>query len=104
MSKSKYPKYINGIKQVQNPIARFCIKLWYSDWFRCIFIICPIWLFTLMVVFMCIFPDASEFIRYACIFCYLILFITGLICNDYSNLNKIGLDVYHKPLKDEYID
>lgn len=101
MKKLKYPEYINGVKQVQNPIARFFIKLWYSEWFRCSFIICPVWLFALMVLLMARFPEYSEIFRYSCIGIYMILFTTALIKNDFTNLNRIGLNVYHEPLEVE---
>lgn len=96
--KFRYPEYINGIKQVQCPFRRFCIKIWYSDWFRLLFIICPIWLFALMIVLFVCFPDAAGFIRDGCIASYIVLFIAGLSWNDYSNLRRIGLDEYHQPL------
>lgn len=94
-----YPEYIDGIKQVQCPFKRRCIKLWYSDWFRLVFIICPIWLFVLMIGLFVYFPNSIDLIRSCCIFIYTIFLVTGLIWNDYSNLRRIGLDEYHQPLK-----
>ena len=96
--KLRYPEYINGIKQEQNPIKRFMIRVWYADWFRVTFVICPIWLLVCMVIFMWIFPLAVEFIRVATIAVYGMLFIIALIFNDYEQLNKIGLDTDHQPL------
>lgn len=97
--KLRYPEYIDGIKQVQCPFKRFCIKLWYSDWFRLTFIICPIWLFVLMIILFTQFPDLIDFIRTGCIASYIICLIAGLFWNDYSELRRIGLDEYHQPLK-----
>lgn len=100
--KHKYPEYINGVKQAQNPICRFFIKLWYSDWFRVLFVIFPIWLFALMTFCVINFPffrqDKAEFIF---IGIYAVIFCLALNFNDYSNLRKIGLDEYHCPLKEE---
>ena len=102
MKKLKYPEYINGVKQVQNPIFRFFIKLWYSCWFRLTFIICPIWLFILMIVLMSIFPEYSETVRFVSLFCYITLFLLGNSRPNYTNLNKVGLDVDYQPLAGDY--
>ena len=37
--KTKYPEYINGVKQIQNPMHRLFVRVWYSDWFRFFFIL-----------------------------------------------------------------
>lgn len=102
MKKLKYPEYINGVKQIQNPIFRFFIKLWYSAWFRVTFILCPIWLFVLMIILFTIFPKYSDAIRYIGIFCFMLLHILGNVRVNYTNLNKIGLDVDHQPLAGDY--
>jgi predicted CDP-diglyceride synthetase/phosphatidate cytidylyltransferase len=94
----RYPKYINGIKQVQCPFKRFFIKLWYSDWFRLFFIICPVWLFVVFTALMACFPGSADIVRTSVIVAYLVLFCVGLICNDYSNLRRIGLNEYHEKL------
>lgn len=101
MKKLKYPEYINGVKQVQNPVSRFFIKLWYSNWFRYTFIICPLWLFVTMAILMYCFPETSEIVRYAGIFCFVTLYFIELKFDDYTNLNRIGLDTFHRPLKEQ---
>ena len=99
--KLKYPEYINGIRQEQNPIKRFLIRLWYSDWFRLFFIICPVWLFALTVILWIIFHGYGGPIRFGLGVTYIVVFSAGLFFNDYEQLNRIGLDVYHKPLSEE---
>lgn len=76
--KPRYPEYINGIKQVQCPFKRFCIKIWYSNWFRLIFIICPVWLFALSISLFLSFPEASKFICDGCIITHLALIAIGI--------------------------
>lgn len=97
--KLRYPKYINGIKQIQCPFKRMCMRIWYSEWFRIAFILCPIWLIVLMIMLMISFPSVSELIRYLCLTLYVVLFTTALAKNDWSELRRIGLDEYHRPLK-----
>lgn len=100
MKNLKYPEYINGIKQVQNPIKRFFIKLFYSDWFRIFFMIIPIWLFIPLVFITVYLPSDIEVARMLISIVYLVLFFTGMFANDYSNLRRIGLDEYCQPLTD----
>lgn len=97
--KLRYPEYIDGIKQVQCPFKRLCIRIWYSDWFRFVFVLCPIWLMALMIALMICFPSAAELIRCVSIGAYIVLFMAALAKNDYSELRKIGLDEYHQPLR-----
>ena len=96
--KLKYPEYINGVKQVQNPIHRLFIRIWYSNWFRFGFLLFPWWLFAL-IIFITIKFELQYDGQLAAIVC-MIPFYLGLIFNDYSNLRRIGLDEYHRPLKE----
>lgn len=107
MKKSKklrYPEYINGVKQIQNPFKRVCIKIWYSEWFRFAFILCPLWLVVSVLILMLVFPTASEFIRTVFFIVYSSLLAAGIIKNDWSELRKIGLDEYHRPLKQNEVN
>lgn len=98
MKKLKYPEYINGVKQVQNPIKRLFIKLFYSDWFRLFFIIIPFWVFVPLALTAIYLPEYVEIVRLFINITYIVLLIIGLTFNDYSNLRRIGLDEYHNPL------
>ena len=103
--KLHYPEYINGIKQIQNPIARFFIKLWYSFWYRVIFIAFPTWsiIFALisLLVYKIGFIKQLDFMPVLMGTIYGLNFWLGLLFNDYSNLRKIGLDEYHQPLSED---
>lgn len=98
--KTKYPEYINGVKQVQNPLHRLFIRVWYSDWFRLIFILIPIWLIPVSIIMiLCnVDPDICTGI---CIVLYITVFMLGLTFNDYSNLRRIGLDEYHRKIEED---
>ena len=104
MKQLKYPEYINGIKQEQNPFKRFCIKIWYSDWFRAFFIMFPVWLYALLIILMINFPEQDDLCRTLVIGVYLGLLIAALAKNDWSELRRIGLDEYHQPLKPDKED
>lgn len=97
--KLRYPEYINGIKQEQNPIKRLWISIWYSGWFRCFFVICPVWLLCLLVFYIIKFPQYPEMVCLGATLLYGSVFTIALFDNDFSKLNRIGLDENHKPLK-----
>ena len=98
MKKLRYPEYINGVKQVQCPFKRLCIRIWYSELFRALFSICPIWLIVLMIILLINFPTAGELIKNITIAVYFILLALALAKNDWSELRKIGLDEYHQSI------
>ena len=106
--KLHYPEYINGVKQIQNPIARFFIKLWYSFWYRAIFIAFPTWsiIFALisLLAYKIGFIKQLDFMPVLMGTIYGFNFWLGLLFNDYSNLRKIGLDEYHIPIINDYED
>jgi len=96
----KYPEYINGIKQEQNSIKRFFIKLWYSDWFRVCFIIVGIWWQIPLLLYLSSKLNLSEkCMETVSIALYLGLLFLGMVFNNYSNLRRIGLNEYHRKLK-----
>jgi len=67
-----------------NDITRFCIILGIPSAMLCIFIG---YLF-----------GAGEYLRDIALWSYCLLFAWALIDNDYSNLRKVGLDEYRKPI------
>ena len=97
--KTKYPEYINGVKQIQNPLHRLAVRVWYSDWFRMYFVIVPLWMIplALLLVMAGVGADACRTI---CLVLYFALLSAALVFNDYSNLNRIGLDIYHNELEE----
>lgn len=95
----KYPEYIDGIKQVQNPIHRLFIKTWYSDWFRLWFLAFPWWWIIILVYISCKFNLDDKQGKIMALLSTLPFFI-GLAFNDYSNLRRIGLNEDHIEIKE----
>lgn len=96
----RHPEYINGVKQVQNPVHRIAISIWYSDWFRCWFLMIPWWELAIVLLLRVKFkvPITDDWRGVIAALC-LTPFWIGIIFNDYTNLYRIGLDTNHKPLK-----
>jgi hypothetical protein len=99
MKKLKYPEYINGIKQVQNPVHRFIIRIWYSEPFRFLIMFgipyVPLFIYLAMK---CNWNDhLAEAVTMGS---YVLGWILGLSINDWSNLRKIGLTEYHNKIKE----
>lgn len=95
----RYPEYINGIKQEQNPIRRLFIRYWYNDIFRVGVFVFPLWLLVLGVVLFAFglldHPMALPLFG--------ALYLSGFLAlckwNNYSNLRRIGLDELGRPLE-----
>lgn len=99
MKKHRYPEYINGIKQIQNPIYRLFIQIWYSDWFRMLFILAAWWLIAVCVAIFIKVSLSTVVICVISILLYLILLVLAIKFNNYSNLRRIGLDEKHNKLE-----
>lgn len=97
--KTKYPEYINGVKQIQNPLHRLFVRVWYSDWFRFYFVLLPLWMIPFALALIALGVD-GEIVRNVCVLLYFALFGAALTFNDYTNLHRIGLDVYHNKIEE----
>lgn len=96
--KTRYPEYINGVKQIQNPLHRLAVRVWYSDWFRMYFILIPLWMMPFAITLATLGVN-GESVRNICVLLYLILCGAALMFNDYTNLYRIGLDTDHNKIK-----
>ena len=95
----KYPEYINGVKQVQNPIYRLIIRVWYSEWFRgCILFGIPH--VPVLIYLACKYNWNSDLGEAIVLGSYLMFFALGLAINDWSNLRRIGLTEYHEKIQE----
>ena len=97
----KYPEYINGIKQEQNPIRRLFIRYWYNDIFRIGVFVFPLWLLVLGGVLISLGAHESPIMLPAFGVLYLSGFLALCKWNNYSNLRRIGLDELGRPLENE---
>ena len=96
--KTKYPEYINGIKQIQNPIHRLAVRVWYSDLFRYFFVMLPLWWFPVVAILVNYDVD-QKFVIALFVSEYLLVATAAMAFNDYSNLRRIGLDEYHQKIE-----
>jgi hypothetical protein len=96
--KTKYPEYINGVKQIQNPLHRLFVRVWYSDWFRFFFILLPLW-WIFIVVILASFDVDRDLIVLLSVSEYLLMATAAIEYNDYSNLRRIGLDENHNKIE-----
>ena len=115
-TKPKYPEYIEiyyeevcpdecskihkrKVVQIQNSINRFVVWLWYSKWFRRIFVkLFPIWLF-LILCFLHLCNLNLGLFPYVLLIINIVLWECDELYNDYENLYRIGRDIKHKKLK-----
>ena len=96
--KTRYPEYINGVKQIQNPLHRLAVRVWYSDLFRMYFVLLPLWLIPVALLLLRAGVGADA-CRTICVVLYPVLCGAALTFNDYSNLRRIGLNEYHKKIE-----
>ena len=95
--KTKYPEYINNIKQIQNPLHRLVVRVWYSDWFRFLFVMLPLWWIPVVAILVSFDVDQQIIVA---LFAseYLLVATAAIAFNDYSNLRRIGLDEDHNKI------
>lgn len=79
-----------------NKYKRFWISFWYNDSTR-IAVVLGVPIIPLYVCLSLIGVD-FKYSVYICEFFYFSLILWAIIDNDYSNLRKIGMDEYRKPL------
>jgi hypothetical protein len=81
-----------------NQFIRWWIWIWYNDITRLFFVMFGGIL--LLIVPLLIFVGVTgEWLKQCTIFSYLGVVVWAMVDNDYSNLNRIGLDVHRHPLK-----
>ena len=83
-----------------NPIKRMWIRTWYNDWVRMFVILFPSYMIGLIPVLL-ILNLPKEVTGYIISIVYFGLILLSVHYNDYTNLNRIGLDVYGHKLNDD---
>lgn len=95
----RYPEYISGVKQEQNPIKRLAIRIWYSDIVRIVFILLGLWwqvplelfaAYEISKIFNVPFNQLLTDMKLISIVIYVGFIALGFIFNDYNNLRRIG--------------
>jgi len=89
----KYPTEMNKFK-------RWWIWIWYNDITRIFLVMCPIWA-VFAVILMAYLKIDFPIIRPVITGLWGILFLLMVTDNDYSNLRRIGLTEYRKPIHNE---
>lgn len=79
---------------------RWWIWFWYNDYTRMFVVLIPTYMLILVPVLLLILPQSviTSWMPQITAYIYLIVFTWAMLDNDYTNLNKIGLDVYRNPL------
>lgn len=81
-------------------IKKWWIWFWYNDLTRFLFVMFP--LYFIILIPLLIWAGVSEdLFRIILTMIYVSVWAWAIIDNDYSNLRKIGLDEYRKPLKNK---
>lgn len=84
--------------QETNKLKRAWIRFWYNDITRVFLVMFPgHFLFTWPVLQYL--GASGEVIKNFAILSYMVVFLLGMIDNDYTNLYRIGRDVNGRPLK-----
>ena len=85
----------------QNRLKRAWIWFWYNDTSRFLFVMFGG--FTAIVATLLYLAGAAEYtdFRYVISIIYIGFSAWAMVDNDYENLNRIGLTVYRKPIKNE---
>lgn len=83
---------------MKSKLQGYWIWFWYNDYTRFIIVLFGGHLIVLIPILAAFGLDGYT-IKTISMWAYIIVFFWAMLDNDYSNLNKIGLDVYRKPLK-----
>ncbi len=83
-----------------HPVHRAWIWFWFNDWTRLLVVGLGGHLL-LFIPLLYALGVQGEALRSASIGLYLAILGWAMVDNDYTNLNKIGLDVYRRPLKNK---
>lgn len=82
-----------------NPFQKGWIWFWYNDITR--WVVVMFGLHLIPTIFVCLYFELGEISRTILAVQYMLVFWWAVIDNNYSNLRKIGLDEYRKPLKEK---
>lgn len=78
-----------------NQFKRIWIRFWYNDYTRLLFVMCGLHLLiTAPIPILLGLPPKPVII-----ILYILMILLAFYFNDYTNLNRIGLDVHGKKLK-----
>ncbi len=89
---------MDDVVEETNQLKRAWIWLWYSTWFRVVFVILGGDLLILVPLMFWLGVPVAYF-RPIASGCYLAMFGWAMADNDFSNLRRIGLDEYRQALK-----
>mgnify|MGYP001250052153 CR=1 FL=1 len=87
-------EYVNEI----NPLKRAWIWFWYNDVVRFLVILIPTY-FVVVIPLLFFVGVPPKYMGNTLSLIYMIGCVWAMLDNDYSNLRRIGLDEYRKPLK-----
>lgn len=86
------------MEQETNKLNRAWIWFWYNTTTRFLLVLLP-GHFIFTIPLLAYFSVDGEIIRNFAIFSYVLVIILAMCDNDYTNLNRIGLDTNRKPLR-----
>lgn len=81
-------------------LEKIWILFWYNDITRLFLVLIPTY-FIILVPLLKLFNFSDELLGRILLLTYIFILMLAGHFNDYSNLRKIGLDEYRKPLKEE---
>lgn len=81
-------------------VKKCWIWFWYSDITRLLVVLVPSY-FIILIPILLYCGVQGETLRQTLTFTYIGVFMFAMMDNDYGNLNKIGLDVNRKKLKNK---
>lgn len=87
-------EYVNE----NNPLKRAWIWIWYNTTFRMLVVLIPTY-FVVVIPFLVFIGVPPDMMGRTLSAIYMAVFVWAMLDNDYSNLRRIGLDEYRKPLK-----
>lgn len=88
-------------RQEQNPLKRGWIWFWYNDTTRLLGVLLPSYFAVLLPLLLWLGLPAA-YMRETVSLVYILVVAWAMIDNDYTNLNRIGLDAYRRPLNQNW--
>jgi hypothetical protein len=92
--------YGNELVPETNKFKRAWIWLWYNDVFRIFGVVLGGHLL-ISIPLLKILGVNGHFIKDFALYSYVAILMLAFMLNDYSNLRRIGLDEYRRPLKEK---
>jgi len=81
-------------------IKKYWIWFWYNEWTRIFIVMIPSYFIFLIPLLMWLDINEKIFRLILCI-TYVFIFCWAILDNDFSNLRKIDMDEYRRPLKNK---